>query len=79
MKPMTSQVERRRLDSCWAKRFAVLGHGAGLFIERSTVGTARSVSSVICHSSAGVALARPATSIVGKVAWRVLYSVATSL
>ena len=51
----------------------VLAHGAGLVGERSTAGTARSVSSVICQSSAGVALASPATSIVGKVACRVLY------
>ena len=58
---------------------AVLGHGVGLVLDRSTVGTARSVSSVISHSSAGDALARPATSIVGKVAWRVLYWVVTSL
>ena len=57
----------------------LVAHGVGLVVERSTVGTARSVSSVICHSSAGEALARPATSMVGKVACRVLYCVATSL
>ncbi len=57
----------------------VLAHCGGLFSDRSTLGTARSAASSISHSSAGVALASPATSSVGKVACLVLYCVATSL
>ena len=57
----------------------VLAHVAGLLNDRSTLGTARSAASSISQSSAGVALASPATSSVGKVACLVLYWVAVSL
>src|SRR4051812_36006235 len=55
------------------------GHFAGVFIERSTCGTARSPSSVISHSCAGEAPAIPANNIVGNVCCAVLYCVAVSL
>ncbi len=61
------------------EKVGVLAHGAGLFSDRSTLGTARSAASSISHRSAGVALASPATSRVGNVACLVLYCVATSL
>src|SRR5690606_2017378 len=48
-------------------------------IEMSTLGTSRSPGSVISHSSAGVALARPATRLVGNCCCATLYVVATSL
>src|SRR5207237_7950118 len=58
---------------------ALVAQVAGLFMERSTTGTARSPASSISQSSAGVALARPATRLVGNCICRVLYWVATSL
>src|ERR1041385_8940046 len=56
-----------------------IGHAGGLFIDRSTLGTARSPASSISHSSAGDALASPATRLVGNWSCFVLYWVATSL
>ena len=61
------------------KEIDVLAHAAGLFSDRSTAGTARSAASSISHSSAGEALARPATRLVGNCICLVLYWVATSL
>ena len=68
MNPMTSQVERRRLASCWCEEVAAssLTARAGLLNERSTVGTARSPRLDLPQLS-GLALASPATSMVGNV------------
>ena len=57
----------------------IVAHAPRLFIERSTVGTARSAESSISQSSAGDALASPATRLVGNCICFVLYCVATSL
>src|SRR2546430_785515 len=53
-------------------------HALG-FIERSTVGTARSLRSSSSHRSAGCAWPPPATRFVGNCCCLVLYSVAVSL
>ena len=62
-----------------SKEVSVVAHAPRLVADRSTTGTARSPASSISQSSAGDALARPATRLVGNCICLVLYCVATSL
>ncbi len=79
MNPTTSQFERRRLASCCAKRLASsLTAPVCSATDRPWAPPARRRPRSPT-ARPGVALARPATSMVGKVACLVLYWVATSL
>src|SRR3954469_18704635 len=55
------------------EKISLIAHEAGLLSARPTEGTDRSPASSISQSSAGEALARPATRLVGNCICLVLY------